>query len=652
MQSRTYKRFFEDAERALYVKGDARRVHSQWVDYARKRQTAVVLHPSTLDELKAREGQIADVVRTLYQAGSIQDAETKADIPFSIEDAVADINHVHIAFEGNGLDITSQAIEGAFKIKRGFYIVHPFSCERLNHRFADYVDSNIAIPFDENSLGTPFFMPESQYSKLFRPLFFTAKIVEGDKYSVGDERRPQLGVQEFDVLWNTNFFGQEGRTTRDLERRLEESDLVAKLEHLVLTSYPKGAARVRILETIMSRLQTLSGGERRGFISDIYDLINPNNPEFFDDRFPHLSFSVYQELPELLDAKVETSYPHLAERLSELFTLEDAIEHVYQREKEIGARLTEREQEELLKRLEAEGKVKRVRIGGSKPCEYIKDIAYMRDTSHYVIKMTIETDSGPREVIVKRSEPRRPKEPTSDLLNEVVPSTILMHLRDSDGNPVRTPMIVALDAEYGVESFAPGKKISKCSEDLRRRYAKKIAFFLGMDARVADLCGDCHNNNVLVSEDGGVTRIDLERIVPRWVDDIGHKDVGYYANSFEFQILSMLLPQWGDRPNPERIELWNCFIDGLNAADTQLRDPVVRSEIEETIKRLDRLYPPKRTGLTSTYKARLKKTLDETTVEDIIKRIAKINYDTYTWAMENSPDMRYRSEINFWERYI
>ncbi|HHQ44955.1 MAG TPA: hypothetical protein ENN13_02335 [Candidatus Altiarchaeales archaeon] len=620
-KKREFALFFENSETSLHEKKDLRTTQRRITRFLRSQEAEYSFHPGVFTSLVKKAPQIAQVVQSLTGTNRIQDVGGNS-IPLLLEDVLVDISQVHVALAGDHKNLAGQAVDGSLSLKRGYYLVKPFSMERRDPRFSDWIGKTIAVEFTEGGIGKPFVMAESEVSKLFCPTAFTADITDGKKYSAGNPKKISLGLQTFSVGWYHQFFKNEVQSQSDttiLLNHMHESSRSWLLQNIVLSNYSKEVAN-RIFSLIEQDSQRFDPAERKDYFSRLHYLLDPSNPDFFDQRFAHVKCKVYEKLPELLDVKVTASYPHLAERLSDLFTLEDASEHVARAEKKTGARLSEADQKDLLARLEQAGEIKRVEVSG-RPSEYIKDIVYMQDMTHYVVAVTVQTNTGIRRAVIKRTEPKAKGEMHTNLVSEIVPSSIVMNIRNPQ-QPIFTPMIIAFDAEYGVESLMTGQQLDELDPNVVSTHSRKLARALGTLARVSNLIGDGHSRNILLSDEGDIVRLDMER-PKRWEDDPA-KTLEYNIFVFELNNLTDKIPGW----NSSRDELFGDFVRGFLEADARMKDGRVQRNIMRLVQRISTSYSEDRSRLSPKYIKNIRDSFTENP-NSILKELATHRRDEY-----------------------
>ena len=648
----TWTQLLEESKTALVVKGEFRQTQSRWLVELGRIDPLAYYHPNTRKTLSGLEATIHEGVTRLFDLGYF-------------EDVIADARHAHILVPGDENTVLDAKL-GSLRVDRGMllfelYEMEPNKARRLKNRFI--------VRFDGRGVHGPEEVDDEKLGEILRthvsPAAFKAYLK--DDPSGGFE----VGGQRYSLQWVDNYFRDteaignvkklagsrpiadvvvENADNTDVIKLRQEVELEREWERVINTTVDTYRNWLTVMRELIDARDSLpeQGDHRRNFVLGRFQkqaeflktpgriglsqVIGASCPDFiFDSRFENVDFGRYGRAPELLDYKVETAYPNLAEYAEHLFTLEDAMQYVYKREAEIGARLSEREQVELLKSLEEGGMIKPVKVKGKKPHEYIKDIRYQKDANHYVVRMTIDTESGERQLILKQD----------DLMKEIVPSSILMHIRRPGSTSISTPMVIAFSPEYGVESVKAGNTIDKCDPALKRRHGREIAFALGMFARVSNLCGDGHPGNTLLSDSGEVNRIDLER-TRRWERD-PDKTLLYYITCFELDVMRTHIPDWSDKRQP----YWFEFTEGMRHADRELKDPRVTSDIRELVRRLMHNYPASRTGLTRRYREILAATLGENAGKIIAQIIGK---QASIWAgiSDNNPIPSNVHEMQFW----
>jgi hypothetical protein len=642
-----YEKFFEKSAKAMRVKDEARRMHQRWVELRTSHKPEHHFHVNTLNTLRGFEGRIHEAVHVLTRMDEIFDSVIGRRVPLNLQDLVPDISSVRVGLMGNNMELAEQAVKGNIAITQGALIVKLFRHER-KPQYEDYNNRYAVFEFDERGLRTPKLVSFHDIDKYFKPSAFRVLLQPATSKEPFTEVRGLPANQRYKTAYLENFYSDQPDKLVFDKDSFEVIEASADAESIGQQVY--GARSVEIIGRLRSYAASLPKEEEKALLKKMPKILDPKYPEFIDDRFGHEAFSIYRDSPDVLDAKVRTSYRNLDHRLSLLFTLENVIDKVHKYEEDRGRRLDETEQVQLLERLEARGEIKRVRMKGERPGEYIKSIKYLKDGNHYVVKITVETDSGPRSAIIKRTEPKEVGGITTNLMAELVPSSILLLMR-TGGKPIaRTPMVVSLDQEYGVESIAEGKPINETPEELRIKHQDRIAFQLGIYSRISNIIGDGHAGNTLLADSGEVTRIDLERS-KRWERD-SSKTLDYYITVFGLDVLRTHVPSWPQR----RSHLWGKFMEGMRFADTELKKPEIQREIRKMVRTIGKNYPPERTGLTPEFARDIIDTINlplERVMEPLIRRQLQI-FKEYQQSYDRDPfdptTKRINNELKFWER--
>jgi len=638
-----------ESERSLIVKKEFRETQKKWLKTLRDKDTVTRYHKDTLDKLKDREDVLAEGINKLV----------KQEL---FSDLIADVRHLHVMVPGDE-DTVLDAKTGNIDLEEGGILFEKYLHNEDRPRT---LLSRFIVPFNGDEVGEPQELSEEGMNDLRETHVSQAAFKV--HLSPDEEGKHHAGGERYSFQWRENYFTDEDETINkvrkavgsksvrelskkekkklpldDLREEVAVEDEWEKALNVIVESYSNWREVIKKLLEVRDNQDTAE--DEKAFIlrgkrgKGLSDLLNPSDPEFlFDGRFKGQGFENYRDFPELLDKKVDTAYPKLDDRVTRLLTLEKARKYVLERERETGGRLTEQEQVKLLEELEEKGDIKPVKLKGGKPSEYIKDIKYRQDGSHYVTQITVNTENqGKKDVILKRD----------DLAKEILPSTVLMHASGEHMPDMATPMVVALDNEYGVETLRPGKMLARTDDEVLQRHWRKIAKTLGTYARASNICGDCHSRNVLIneSEDGRdceITRIDLER--SRKSD----KTLEESIMNFELNILTSL-PGWEDN----KLDYWNSFKEGILDADRRLKEPQAQEDIRKMLQMLYLNYPEKRTGINSTFKENIEETLDmdgEEVIDNVANRQLRELEDAQKKfeGTKGEFNRQRRRQINFW----
>lgn len=611
--------FLEEAEKSIIKRELFHRKQTGWLDRLRDTPTLTHYHPKQLNRCKELEPVIEKAIYAVFKAH-----------PGHFEDPVVDVRHVHLAVKGDENSLVDAKL-GNLDISSGNIIFELYDLE--NTRRGRRLTGVFMVPYSKGKIFAPERITEEQLTEKFK----IDKLVSPAAFKVHLRPNPDgmrdVGGSKYDFQWNENFYSEPSSDISDL-RKAVNSRSVGILSPQAKTKYSiqlnglrrEGQVEVaweksiqhivmnnpnwyELLDEILTKRESLPKAERVGFVLECEKRLDPQHPEFLaDGRKSYDDFTIYQRHPTLMDVKAQKCFPRLKERLETFFTLEDAMPFVFAEEEKKGQRMFDVEQTNFLAKLEAEGEVKRVKLNGIKPSEFVKDIKYLEDTRHTTYLFTVETeDKKLRKVVVK----------DSDLMCEVLPATVLMNIRGRGNKPlIRTPLITAVDPQYSLMSFMEGTQVRDLSQkapEVLKKFRNSLFFKYGAHSKVSHCCGDGHGGNVNITNKGEFIRFDtedvelLDRVIVPGIlvgNQIGRENIGCHPYKYELAAVRHLIGWDADRETA-----WKQYTDGIQHAHRQLNKPGVRENIFGFMDKLSKIYPVERTGLTDDYMGKVRQEL-------------------------------------------